>query len=143
MRTVTLGLDCIIKRRLEALQAVLENVRETDNEGKLKAKAPYRFGIGGLLHNLQQIDLLVRQGGGPVGAHRDVPGCVDGKVGTAPSVDVVESGGEGRRPMAGVVVCRRQRNVGKGDRRRKRDVTGKCIAGRCCSIHATSQGRHL
>jgi len=143
MGAVTLRLDCVIKRRLQALQAVLENVREADNEGKLKAEAADRFRIGGLLDNLQQIDLLVRQGGRPVGAHGDVPGCVDGKVGAAPSVDVIESGGEGRRPMASVVVCRRQRNVGKGDRRRKRDVTGKCIAGRWCSIHATSQGRHL
>ncbi|KOM48922.1 hypothetical protein LR48_Vigan07g262600 [Vigna angularis] len=53
----------LIKCRLEAFQVVLENVWEMNNEGKLKAKARYKFGIGGLLHNFSANRFQVQHDG--------------------------------------------------------------------------------
>lgn len=59
--------------------------------------------------------MLVRHGVGAVGADGDVAGGVGGEIGSAPSVDSVEGGGEGGRPVDGGVWRRGDEDAGAVD----------------------------
>lgn len=59
--------------------------------------------------------MLVRHGVGAVGADGDVAGGVGGEIGSAPSVDSVEGGGERRRPVDGGVWRRGDEDAGAVD----------------------------
>lgn len=59
--------------------------------------------------------MLVRHGVGAVGTDGDVAGGVGGEIGSAPSVDSVEGGGEGRGPVDGGVWRRGDEDAGAVD----------------------------
>ncbi|URD74592.1 hypothetical protein MUK42_08191 [Musa troglodytarum] len=148
--TIAVGPDSKVKGGMQGLETVLQDVREADEQREAEAEPASGLVVGCLLHHLHQVYLLVRDGGGTVGADGDVAGGVDTEVRRAPSVNTVECGGKVGGPGGGVLcggqvatVLRRRSTAGVRSRRWKSAVPCEAVARRWrCGFYAR-QGRHL
>ncbi|MNM75965.1 hypothetical protein D3C81_877680 [compost metagenome] len=86
--------DVGIERARQLAYAVLQNVRETDQQRQRKAA------LTQLVDLLEEVD---RRALGPIGAHFDAPGFIDGEITSAPMADTINTAAVGHGPLATIV----------------------------------------
>ena len=86
--------DIGIERTGQLAYAVLQNVGEAHQQGQRQAA------LAQFVNLLVQVD---RRAVGPVGAHFDAPGFIDGEITSAPMADAINTAAVGHGPLATIV----------------------------------------